>query len=92
MERRPAPLYDFGMGLFQNQKEGLGNDIDTARKTMLTSPFAIELQGAFSFYQDAWRSRCRVMNIDLTNLDFPKGMGKQYVLDALASLGVRTEG
>lgn len=92
VERRPVPLYDFGMGLFQSQREGLGDDLDTARKTMLSSPFTIDLQGAYAFYRDRWRSHCEGMSIDLAGLDFPKGLGKQYIQYTLASLGVRTEG
>jgi len=92
VERRPAPLYDFGMGLFQNQKEGLGDDLEAARNNMLSSPFTIDLRGAYAFYQDRWRDRCRGIRLDLTGLDFPDGLGKQYVQYALASLGVRTEG
>jgi len=92
VERRPVPLYDFGMGLFQNQREGLGDDLDTAREAMLYSPFTINLQDAYAFYRDKWRGRCRGMSIDLTGLDFPKGLGKQYIRYTLASLDVRTEG
>jgi hypothetical protein len=92
MEQRPAPFYDFGMGLFQNQKEGLGDDLEDAMESMLSSPFTIDLQGAYDYYREAWRLRCRGMRIKLTGLDFPKGPGKRYMLHCLSSLGIETEG
>jgi hypothetical protein len=92
VSRRSAPLYDFGMGLFQGQKEGAGEDLETAISSMLASTFAISLTDSFTFYKDVWIQRCRNIRIDLSEYDFPEGLAKQYLAYALCSLGIETEG
>ena len=89
VSKRPAPLYDFGMGLFQGQRE---DDLDAAIEARPESPFAFRLAGAFDFFKEKWLRRCEGIQIDLSQYDFPSGLGKQYLRYSLGTLGVKTEG